>query len=327
MKLFIVLLALANSVVGTNYGCQADNCARGVTGTGAHIKQPVETRKADCSSFQHITVSCGEKTITATTTVTYTLPAYYRRAPVEVGARNNNPPPAGCQTITPTYIPAYATYCENSASRYSSACSCWGITPYTTTVPQATKTETTTVYETVCPTKDKKQCGNKCYDLKTSEEHCGTCDIKCGKNQKCKNGKCEWHCPNGLKDCGYGQCKNLQWDEWNCGSCGKTCEHGQKCKSGHCTCPKNGDVLCTPSYGSPTCTSLNTNENCGACNKVCPHGQNCKDKTCKCPGGKTACGNDCVNTQSDVNNCGGCGKKCNGYGATCNYGTCSTPYY
>jgi hypothetical protein len=39
-----------------NAGCNADNCARAVTGTRPGKTPSVESRKIDCSSFQKITV-------------------------------------------------------------------------------------------------------------------------------------------------------------------------------------------------------------------------------------------------------------------------------
>lgn len=73
-------------------------------------------RQSDCSSFMRKTIA-----FTSTTTVT---PQNQRRQ----------------QTILPSNIPLYASACDNVA-KYSSACSCWGITAATTTVT-ATATAT-----------------------------------------------------------------------------------------------------------------------------------------------------------------------------------------
>lgn len=92
-------------------GCDANNCARAVTGTRTGKMPSVPSRQADCSSFLEVTVLTN-----------------YGGFPVS--------------TITPTAVPTYATACStpvNAQSAYASACSCWGIPPSTTTsaVPQA----------------------------------------------------------------------------------------------------------------------------------------------------------------------------------------------
>ncbi|HEY5090408.1 MAG TPA: hypothetical protein VIK30_10585, partial [Polyangia bacterium] len=43
-----------------------------------------------------------------------------------------------------------------------------------------------------------------------------------------------------------------------------------------------------------------------------------------CASGQTLCGSDCVNTDSDSNNCGACGLPCNG-GRTCQSSQCQCP--
>ncbi|KAK3374623.1 hypothetical protein B0H63DRAFT_480600 [Podospora didyma] len=90
-------------------GCTANNCARDITGTNPGLS-PITLRRADCSSYMLRTVAYS-----AVTTVTAN----------QVQRRQ--------QTIVPSAIPSYASkYCD--ASKYSSACSCWGITATTTTV-------------------------------------------------------------------------------------------------------------------------------------------------------------------------------------------------
>ncbi|KAK3361111.1 hypothetical protein B0T24DRAFT_114445 [Lasiosphaeria ovina] len=89
--------------------CTSNNCAREVTGTNPGLP-PVTLRKADCSSFMARTVSYS-------TVTTVTSAQLLRRQ----------------QTIVPSNLPAYASSVCN-ASKYSSACSCWGITASTTTV-------------------------------------------------------------------------------------------------------------------------------------------------------------------------------------------------
>ncbi|KAJ2973054.1 hypothetical protein NQ176_g6815 [Zarea fungicola] len=126
----LVLLAAIPSGLAAN-GCNADNCARAVTGT-RRGDAFVTSAKADCSSFMTKTVT-GTAVSTVTNTITIT-------------AEPNSP------TITVVKrdltVPAYASACSG-ASRYSSACSCWGITANTVTVnPTSVITATVTVTKT-----------------------------------------------------------------------------------------------------------------------------------------------------------------------------------
>lgn len=109
MKLLsaIVLFAATAAATSSN-GCNANNCARAVTGTRPGKTPSVTSREADCSSFMQTTV------------FTY----------------NGGSPSA---TVTPTAVPAYASVCSGEPgggeAAYSSACSCWGITATAVTSP------------------------------------------------------------------------------------------------------------------------------------------------------------------------------------------------
>ncbi|KAJ9667101.1 hypothetical protein H2201_002620 [Coniosporium apollinis] len=117
-------------------GCSADNCARAVTGTRRGDPARSSAR-ADCSSFFARTV-----TVTVGNTETIT------------------------QTPTPTAVPTYATACSGAA-RYSSACSCFGVTASTSTV--------TVTPPPACPT-DQTECSpGACADLLTDPDNCGAC--------------------------------------------------------------------------------------------------------------------------------------------------------
>lgn len=100
MRFFFYTLLLAatqqgalGALLGARHttGCNANNCARAVTGTRTGKLPDVTSRKADCSSFLETTI--GPST-----------------------------------TIVPSQVPTYASACSGAGS-YSSACSCWGVTP------------------------------------------------------------------------------------------------------------------------------------------------------------------------------------------------------
>lgn len=55
IALSFVAAAMASVIERTN-GCNADNCARAVTGTREGLP-PISSRKADCSSFMRATVT------------------------------------------------------------------------------------------------------------------------------------------------------------------------------------------------------------------------------------------------------------------------------
>jgi hypothetical protein len=118
--------------------------------------------------------------------------------------------------------------------------------------------------------------------------------------------------PNPNK-CGTGSgfCTNVSTDPNNCGVCGNTCvAPTTACSSGACGCPIAGQVAVGPA-GAQIC---------------CPSGDIDSNGIC-CAAGQTACGTPlaCINTASDVNNCGGCGVSCTaqtGPGSTCVAGVC-----
>lgn len=126
-----------------------------------------KTKKTITVSTQTIPVTKTVGTVTRTTTTTTTAapvdPPKIKVTREEPGqddegleddqlavleARYNQPNRA--VTVTRSGKPKYATACPN-ASRYSSACSCWGVTHSTVTKP--TPTKWLTVTKTVTPTK------------------------------------------------------------------------------------------------------------------------------------------------------------------------------
>ncbi len=116
MRFLVVLVPLLLALVSASpqaipallekRGCNANNCARAVTGTRPGKLPDVTSRLADCVSFQLTTV--------------YTCD--WLGGAVVGGA-------------TPTAVPTYASDCTTSSpqSAYASACSCWGIPSCVTT--------------------------------------------------------------------------------------------------------------------------------------------------------------------------------------------------
>ncbi|KAH8882218.1 hypothetical protein GQ53DRAFT_772754 [Thozetella sp. PMI_491] len=89
-----------------NDKCNANNCARQITGTRSGKMPPQTVRQSDCAAFQTATVVIDDDGDYPAYTVSGTLPAYA----------------TDCTTPAP------------AASAYASACSCWGYTAAVVTV-------------------------------------------------------------------------------------------------------------------------------------------------------------------------------------------------
>lgn len=144
--------------------------------------------------------------------------------------------------------------------------------------------------EQACIAAGETICGGSCVNTNTDPHNCGSCDHYCdspyGGSASCVGGGCQGSCSSGKTQCGS-KCVSLSSDDYNCGKCGNDCT-----------------ALLPPSGGSP---------------------YSCQASKCKtsCPSGKTQCGDQCVDTQSDNLNCGSCGHVCSGNHA-CDYSKCST---
>ncbi|OAA56414.1 Phospholipase A2 [Cordyceps fumosorosea ARSEF 2679] len=132
MRFQAVCVPLALLLNGVSADCNSDNCARAVTGTRRGDAFET-TAKADCSRFMTKTVTGSVVTVTNTVTIT--------------GAPKASDVTVMNRDMT---VPSYASACSGT-SRYSSACSCWGITAGTTTV-HPTSVVTTTVTQVPGPT-------------------------------------------------------------------------------------------------------------------------------------------------------------------------------
>ncbi len=130
---------------------------------------------------------------------------------------------------------------------------------------------------------------------------------------------------------GSASCADLSSDPNNCGTCGTTCSGGTPvCVGGTCAASCSGGSYQTC---SGACVDVNTNANaCGGSCTACAANQYCNGGSCStCGGGTTACasatlagGKQCVDLQSDNDNCGRCGAKCGTGVLYCSSGTCVT---
>ncbi|KAF8865594.1 hypothetical protein BDZ45DRAFT_736163 [Acephala macrosclerotiorum] len=152
-------------------GCNADNCARAVTGT-RYALDVQASHTADCSSFmmETITPATPTSTVTLTGTSYSIVGSNAKRTAAPLAKKDSLKPRDGALdsfllpptsiaaaatttaagvkarqvTVVPNSVPIYASACSG-ALRYSSACSCAGITVSTTYAPTPATT-TTTVY-------------------------------------------------------------------------------------------------------------------------------------------------------------------------------------
>ncbi len=179
---------------------------------------------------------------------------------------------------------------------------------------------------------------NACeVSLKTELSNCGFCGNICAlpnATAECSSGLCRIKtdgCAVGFQDCNGDPadgCEvNLKTNKLNCGSCNKVCPDlngDPSCVAGSCaiTCSA-GFEDCDENRDNGCEIDTDTNsKNCSMCDKPCPaapgNSASCKGGTCSqtaCPAGKADCkdnpGEVCETTTSnDVNNCGGCGLKC-----------------
>jgi len=137
-------------------------------------------------------------------------------------------------------------------------------------------------------------CNGTCVNPNTNTSHCGECGNACPTGAPCLSGTCAEMC--GSVQCEAGEtccnevCTDTSEDELNCGECGTECEMDEACI----------DSVCEQAVCSPECDT----------GEVC----------CPGVGGADA---DCVDLETDEDNCGACGRECVGE-EQCVAGVCTT---
>jgi hypothetical protein len=191
-----------------------------------------------------------------------------------------------------------------------------------------------------------------CKDLDSDDQNCGACGNGCPQPEVkpphtvsgCQGGECgHLKCETGYDDCNgkieTDGCETaLASDPNNCGACGFKCNPGQECSNGQCLCPPGAQrcEIGTPPDTQPACFYVDVDpRNCGACGRVCPQVDGapaaCRDGHCvtECAAGRADCDDNwrtgCETiTDSDPNNCGGCGIQCDiAAGQPCIRGQCA----
>jgi len=163
----------------------------------------------------------------------------------------------------------------------------------------------------VCGGKDNT-CGGRTgevFDFANDPSNCGRCGRACAAGESCQSGACKASVTHAGVSCGapLSECAGafgpffteLASGFRNCGACGRTCAAGQACKAGQCLGGSTG----TPDAGTPADdgTAL-----------TCP----APAQACTGPAGQY-----CARLQSDVNNCGACGRACPSENS-CSAGAC-----
>lgn len=144
---------------------------------------------------------------------------------------------------------------------------------------------------------DPACCDGHCVDLDSNRDHCGSCNNPTPTGGVCLDGNTSCFNFSGQTVVCGDTCADLSIDLNHCGSCDHACNIGSEvCSQGHC-CPV-GYV-----WGGTRCCPLTTHEDHGLC---CAAGFYNSNGIC-CPDRWTNCGGTCVDTDIDLNNCGGCG--------------------
>jgi hypothetical protein len=101
-------------------------------------------------------------------------------------------------------------------------------------------------------------------------------------------------------------CAVLATDDAHCGTCDKACASGESCAASACYPHACGMTTCDP--GAVCVSNACVDKSCVGV--ICPAPQSCGAGTCVCAAPALTCGGACVDPQTDVANCGACGKAC-----------------
>lgn len=119
----------------------------------------------------------------------------------------------------------------------------------------------------------------------------------------CTDAGCD--CPPGTEPC-RGRCVDLRSDPAHCGQCDRACGALEECRESTCECVPGAERC-----GGGLCRDLQRDPNhCGACDAGCEGGETCLSGDCVCRAGLARCGDDCVDTSSSAEHCGGCEHRC-----------------
>jgi len=211
-----VALTVSAEILERRPTCNADNCARAVQGT---FRAQQSSRLQDCSSFQRITVTPATRfvleaptnletawlilpsfstvTVTASTSTVYVTTTAGPLQRKRFAAGEVNDLAVRQVTVVPSAVPTYASACSGSA-RYSSACSCAGVTrttitastPLTTTTSSPTTTSTI-LYQPCADTNSYSCSTDACYCFPAARgggiclDPDGTCTNACKSDADC----------------------------------------------------------------------------------------------------------------------------------------------
>jgi hypothetical protein len=148
-------------------------------------------------------------------------------------------------------------------------------------------------------------CGGACTNTQTDPRNCGGCGKTCNTamGETCQKGTCGPPCTGGTTRCGT-VCLDVQNDPQNCGDCGKKCGVGEACTQGKCTLLCRSGLSACPRTSAP----------------VSDAGMS-SDASAPMDAGAVSA-SECVDLQSDPDNCGKCGNKCPQDKPFCDYGQC-----
>ena len=105
-------------------------------------------------------------------------------------------------------------------------------------------------------------------------------------------------------------CVNPNNDGNHCGRCDNQCSGGTVCNNGACEASCGSLMLC----GTSCIDIRNDSFNCGGCagagGEICDEeaGLTCQNGRCDCTSGLTACGDECVDTDTSEEHCGLCNR-------------------